>query len=284
VFTPLLVFSPSFVVFWKKRYLPFMRNFPVGGVGMERRDVKLSLDGVVAHVLYHKYLGFDVNTMLVTFESKRRVLSTWEGFKNVRYVANSYHPDALSAVTMMNYAEFEEKFPAVLGVTRTDLAMLSTGANMDNLAVCEQSYKDLTVCCLATGGVGNGLRSGVDKGQWMERDGHFVNTLGTINIFLLTNVPLTDGAMARAVITGTEAKTAALQDMNAKSSLSPSLQATGTGTDNMVIVSGVGFGGVVSSTGGHTKIGELIGVATKTAVAETIHRHEESVARARKAV
>ncbi|MFA5365669.1 MAG: adenosylcobinamide amidohydrolase [Candidatus Bathyarchaeia archaeon] len=251
---------------------------------MERRSIKVSLAGVDAQVLYHKYLGFDVNTMLVAFESKRRVLSTSEGFKNVKYVANSHHPDALSAITMLNYAEFEENFPPMLGVTRDDLVLLSTGANMDNLAVCEQSYKDLTVCCLATGGVGNGLRSGVDKGHWLERDGRYVNTLGTINIFVLTNTPLTDGAMARAVITGTEAKTAALQDMDARSSLSPQLQATGTGTDNMVVVSGVGCGGAVTSTGGHTKIGELIGVATKIVVAETIKRHEISVGKARKTV
>ena len=174
----------------------------------------------------------------------------------------------------MNYQEFEEKFPTVLGIPRGDLAFLSTGANMENVAVCEKSYQDLIVCCLATGGVGNALRAGVDRAHWMEFDGNFRNMLGTINIVLLTNAPLSDGAMARAIITVTEAKTAALQDLDARSSVSPQNQATGTGTDNMIIVSGKELGKTIRHTGGHTKIGELIGVSTKIAVAEAIKKQE----------
>ena len=249
------------------------------GVDVKRREIRLKLEDVKAEILYHTYQNFEVNTLLVSFGAKRRVLSTWEGFKNVTFVANSHHPSGLSEITMLNYEEFEEKFPVNLGIPRGDLALLSTGANMDNLAVCEKSFQDLIVCCLATGGVGNALRSGVDGANWMEQDGKYVNTLGTINIILLTNVTLTDGAMARAIITATEAKTAALQDMDARSSVSPENQATGTGTDNMIVVSGNWCGKPIRSTGGHTKMGELIGVSTKIAVAEAIKKHEASVAK-----
>ena len=110
----------------------------------------------------------------------------------------------------------------------------------------------------------------------MEQDGTFENTLGTINIILLTNATLSDGAMARAIITATEAKTAALQDMDARSSVSPENQATGTGTDNMIIVSGKEPSRSILYTGGHTKIGELIGVSTKIAVAEAIKKQDGS--------
>ena len=246
---------------------------------MKRREIKLKLEDVKAEVLYHVYQNFEVNTLLVSFGAKRRVLSTWDGFKDVRFVANSYHPSGLSEVTMLKYDEFEENFLVSLGIPRGDLSFLSTGANMDNLAVCEKSYRDLIVCCLATGGVGNALRSGVDGANWMEQDGTYVNTLGTINIILLTNATLTDGAMARAIITATEAKTAALQDMDARSSVSPENQATGTGTDNMIIVSGTEPDKKVRCTGGHTKIGELMGVSTKIAVAETIRKHEASMSK-----
>ena len=88
------------------------------------------------------------------------------------------------------------------------------------------------------------------------------------------NFSLTDGALARAIITATEAKTAALQDMDARSSVSPENQATGTGTDNMIVVSGNWTKKPISSTGGHIKTGELIGASTKTAVAEAIKKHE----------
>jgi len=247
------------------------------GVDVKRQEIRLNLDKVKAEILYHTYQNFKVNTLLLSFGAKHRVLSTWEGFKNVTFVANSHHPRGLSEITMLNYEEFEEKFPVNLGVHRGDLALLSTEANMNNLAVCKKSYQDLIVCCLATGGVGNALRSGVDGANWMEQDGTYVNTLGTINILLLTNVTLTDGAMARAIITATEAKTAALQDIDARSSISPENQATGTGTDNMIIVSGKDPGRLIQSTGGHTKMGELIGVSTKIAVAETINKHEASI-------
>lgn len=246
---------------------------------MQRREIRLKIKGMKAEILYHTYQNFEVNTLLVSFGVKHRVLSTWEGFKDVYFVVNSHHPKGLSEITMFNYEEFEQNFPTALGLPHNDLALLSTGANMDNLAVSEKSYHDLIVCCLATGGVGNALRSGVDKAHWIEQDGDYVNIRGTINIILITNAKLTDGAMARAIITATEAKTAALQEMDARSSVSPENQATGTGTDNMIVVSGKDFGKPIQSTGGHTKIGELIGVSTKTAVTETIRKHEASISK-----
>jgi adenosylcobinamide amidohydrolase len=241
---------------------------------LKRREIKLKLEGVKAEVLYHMYQGFEVNTLLVSFGEKRRVLSTWDGYREVSFVANTYQPPSLSEVTMLNYNEFQENFPASLKIPRSDLTFLSTGANMENVAVCERSFQELTVSCLATGGVGNALRMGVDGTDWMEWDGIYVHLLGTINIILLTNAPLSGGAMARAIIAATEAKTAALQDMDARSSLSPQNQATGTGTDNMIIVSGKRPGKTILCTGGHTKIGELIGVSTKIAVAEAIKKQE----------
>jgi adenosylcobinamide hydrolase len=244
---------------------------------MKKREIKLKLEDVKAEILYHKFQNFEVNTLLVSFGEKRRILSTWDGYKEVSFVANTYQPAALSEVTMMNYQKFEEEFPAVLGISRSDFSFLSTIANMDNVAVCEKSYNDLTVSCLATGGVGNALRSGVDEANWMEQDGNFVKTHGTINIILLTNANLSDGAMARTIITATEAKTAALQDMDARSSVSPENQATGTGTDNIIVVSGK-LGRQIRYTGGHTKMGELIGATTKIAVAETIKKHEAMLA------
>ena len=249
---------------------------------MNRKEIKLKLQNVTAEILYHNYQNVDVNTLLVSFKQKRRVLSTLDGYREVRYVANHYQPVVLAQYTMKDYDAFAEKFPDLLGLSPDELSFLSTSANMNNLALCEKSFKDRTVCCLATGGVGNGLRSGVDEANWIEQDGKYLTTLGTINIILLTNVTLTDGALARSIITATEAKTAALQDMDARSSVSPENQATGTGTDNMIIISGTDPDKTVRHTGGHTKLGELIGFTTKVAVAETIKNHEAWVASIKK--
>jgi adenosylcobinamide hydrolase len=246
---------------------------------MEKKEIRLKLGNVKAEILYHKYLNVDVNTLLVSFKEKRRVISTLSGYAEVRFVANTHQPDVLSPIIMKDYAAFEKEFPRVLGIPRHDISFLSTGANMDNLAVCEKSYQDRIVCCLATGGVGNALRSGVDKAHWIEQDGVYSKALGTINIILLTNVTLTDGALAKTIITSTEAKTAALQDMDARSSVSPENLATGTGTDNIIVVSGTDPDKKVRTTGGHAKMGELIGATTKIAVDETIKKHEAMLAK-----
>jgi adenosylcobinamide amidohydrolase len=244
---------------------------------MNHKVIKLKLENLEAKVLYHKYRNVDVNTLLVSFKEKHRIVSTWEGYKEVHFVANTFQPPLLSEITMKNYSMFEEEFPKHLGIPQNEISFLSTGANMNNLAVSEKTYRDRIVCCLATGGVGNALRSGVDKAHWMEDDGNYVKVYGTINIILLTNVNLTEGAMTRAIITATEAKTAALQDMDARSSISPNNQATGTGTDNVIVVSGNMPGKQIQSTGGHTKIGELIGSTTKNAVTETLKKQEASL-------
>jgi adenosylcobinamide amidohydrolase len=244
---------------------------------MKKKEIKLKLKNVKAEVLYYKYQNVDVNTLLVSFNEKRRIVSTKEGYREVPFVANAYLPEDFRQ-KIINYDVFIEDLPKILGTTHNDLAFLGTAANMKNVVLCERSYKDRIVCCLATGGVTNALRAGVDKLNWIEHDGHYVKTLGTINIILLTNVTLTDGAMVRSIITATEAKSAALQDMDARSTVSPELQATGTGTDNMIVVSGTDPNHKIRFSHGHTKWAELVGATTKVAVAETIKKHEAMVA------
>ncbi len=95
--------------------------------------------------------------------------------------------------------------------------------------------------------------------------------MGTINIILITNASLTEAAMARALITITEAKCAALQDLGIESSYSPGLIATGTGTDNVIVVPGNGIR--ITYTGGHSKTGELIGRVVYESVKEAVTRH-----------
>ncbi|MCP8306505.1 MAG: adenosylcobinamide amidohydrolase [archaeon] len=205
---------------------------------MKKREIMLKLEGTKAEILYHTYQNFKVNTLLVSFGEKRRVLSTWDGYKEVSFVVNTHTPPPLSKYTMKNYQEFEESFPATLGIPPREIAFLTTGVDMDNMAVCEKSYQEFMVCCLTTAGVkDNAQRMGVDEASW---DGVFGNIFGTINIILLTNAALRDGAMARAIITATEAKTATLQDMDIRSTYTPQNQATGTGTDNIIVVSGKG--------------------------------------------
>jgi adenosylcobinamide hydrolase len=243
----------------------------------KEKRLKLESDPLDIKVVYHSYDDIDLNTLLVSFVEKRKILSTIDGLKKVNHVANTFVPRGVSqeAKTIKTYQKFQKTLPLTLGINPSEIAMLSTGVDMEKLAVCEKSYQDLNVCCIATAGARhNALRTGVDVGNWLEKNDDFELASGTINLILLTNVVLAEGAMARCIITATEAKTAALQDLNYMSTSSPQLQATGTGTDNMIVVSGNDSRNIIHQTGGHTKMGELIGVAAKTAVTEALKKHD----------
>lgn len=117
---------------------------------------------------------------------------------------------------------------------------------------------------LVTAGVrGNALRMSKDSGGY--------NKPGTINIVVLTNRRLSPNAMAWAVVTVTEAKSAALLGLDIRSTYTPwDHRATGTGTDTVIVVQGEGP--AVRYAGGHTKIGELIAKAVHAGVTEAISR------------
>ena len=75
--------------------------------------------------------------------------------------------------------------------------------------------------------------------------------------------------MNRAIISATEAKTAALQDMDIRSAYSPMANlATGTGTDNILVVEGTGTH--IDNAGGHSKMGELIAKTVYAGVKEAV--------------
>jgi hypothetical protein len=87
---------------------------------------------------------------------------------------------------------------------------------------------------------------------------------------VLTNMALTPRAMNRAIIAATEAKSAALQDLDIRSSYSPGVNgATGTGTDNIIVVQGAGA--AIDNSGGHSKMGELISRAVYQGVRQALY-------------
>lgn len=155
-------------------------------------------------------------------------------------------------------------------------AGLGTAANMNNLCIAEEGYRDLAVVAVATGGVeGNAARAG-DPGSYYEFDGHFhligdvgPDKQGTINVMLAINTPLTDGALVQAVMTATEAKAAVLQELSIPSRQSASI-ATGTGTDQIAVMAPADGAAPLGSAGHHSTLGELIGRAVSRAIRDTL--------------
>lgn len=149
---------------------------------------------------------------------------------------------------------------------------LSTAASMDHVAIRSMSYDDFTVTAIVTGGIRvNGSRVG-DPAVWHEKAGiSHSTTPGTINIILHIDAALSPGALARALVTCTEAKTAALQELLAPSRYSHGI-ATGSGTDGTILVANPLSSTYLTNAGKHCKLGEYIGKTVREAVKEALNR------------
>ncbi|MFZ5451825.1 MAG: adenosylcobinamide amidohydrolase [Thermodesulfobacteriota bacterium] len=219
-----------------------------------------------ARVTRSRILDFEHKSLLLDFKAPVAVISTLEGPRQgIRTVGNHYTPPPCWGIAhYLGLQKDRAQVFRVLTKNEKDTSFLFTGADMANLSVQQSNFKDLKVYALVTAGVkGNALRLSQDEGRFYEP--------GTINIILLTNYRLSPRAMSRALIAATEAKTAALQDLDIRSSEHPlAYQATGTGTDNIIVVGGRGR--VLEMTGGHSKMGELIGRAVYQGVREAVSK------------
>ncbi len=162
------------------------------------------------------------------------------------------------------------------GLNPEKRALFGTAANMNYAAVESREYQDLKVVVISTGGVETNAGRAGDPATLYEKDGKFIGTkgeagepCGTINTILIINRELTHGAMVRSIVTATEAKSAALQELAVNSCYSCGL-ATGTGTDQVGIASRLTGETPLTGTGKHTKLGELIGLTVKESVKKTL--------------
>nr|NJM04607.1 adenosylcobinamide amidohydrolase [Desulfobacula sp.] len=187
-----------------------------------------------AEVVRHRVADAEYKSMAVRFRTPQNVLSTLEGSRSgIRAVGNTYVPMHASLGHMAKGVDqVKTAIAENLGYAADEYAGLMTGADMDNLSVQKQTFQDLEVTALVTAGVrGNALRLSRDSGGYTKP--------GTINIMVLSNHRLSPGAMAWALVTITEAKTAALLDLDIRSTYTPwDHRATGTGTDTIIVVQG----------------------------------------------
>lgn len=158
-----------------------------------------------------------------------------------------------------------------LGLPPDRVTGMNTGANTENTAVYTLEFEGLSVSAVVTAGLEvNGCRVG-NAATLHERAGETVPLPGTVNIMVVIDANLTDGCMARALVTATQAKVAAVQELLVSDRYGPGL-ATGSGTDGIVIVSNSDSPRALSEAGEHYKLGELIGRAVKQGVKEALYR------------
>lgn len=232
---------------------------------LARRALQASFDLVEkAEILDSRLFDMPARTLLLRFTKPQTVLSSLTGWhEGIRVVGNHSSPPPSWPIThALGKKKTDARILALYGLDGKSSALLHTGADVANLADVERAWDGMRVRVLATAGVdGNAMRASVDTGAYVEP--------GTVNLIILGNRRLTPAAMTRAVIAATEAKTAAFQDLDIRSNYSAAA-ATGTGTDNVLVIEG--DGPPATMAGGHTKLGELVARAAYDAVREAIAR------------
>ncbi|KGK97804.1 hypothetical protein LI82_08505 [Methanococcoides methylutens] len=216
------------------------------------------------------------NSLVVKLPEGRRTLTTsWlnGGYsEELEVVFNHMIPHRSHGASDLEGGSVPEYLRIVagrLGLEPNKASGMLTTAKMENAVVVSDSFRGLEVTAIITGGVEiNGGRAG-DPSSYYQEDERFEPVGGTINIILLIGADLPAYSMARSLMTATEAKSAALQQLMAPSRYSSGI-ATGTGTDMITVVADTTSKLKLTDSGKHSKLGELIGKCVLEAVTKAV--------------
>ena len=198
--------------------------------------------------------------------------------ESLRYLVNHQscegtdHRERHAQITATGPENYHDAACGEMGLDGNLAAVMGTAANMNYAAVAQHRDEAMLVTAVVTAGVQGNAACAGDPASWRETETDWENVPtigGTINTILLINHSLTEGALARAVVTMTEAKTTALYELAVSSLYSRNL-ATGTGTDQYCVGAPLNAGKPLTSTSPHAKLGELIGRAVKQATLEAL--------------
>src|SRR6202142_436551 len=198
--------------------------------------------------------------------------------ETLRYLVNHQscegadHRERHAQITATGPESYHDAAGAEMGPDGSLAAVMGTAANMNYAAIVQHRDGAMLVTAVVTAGVQGNAACAGDPASWRETETDWENVPtigGTINTILLISHSLTEGALPRAVVTMTEAKTAALYELAVGSLYSKNL-ATGTGTDQYCVGAPLNAGKPLTSTSPHAKLGELIGLSVKQATLEAL--------------
>jgi len=158
----------------------------------------------------------------------------------------------------------------VIGLNESFIGMV-TAAAVENFSMVSKREEDLGVNVIATAADNEGhtCNHAESAGEKIE-----VKVIeGTINIIAVVDGNPTESCLAGLIITITEAKMAALRELDIRSRYSGD-QATGTITDS-VVVAETNRGTPLVYGGPASKLGQLVGYCTKEAVKEAVMKASE---------
>ncbi|WP_094229093.1 adenosylcobinamide amidohydrolase [Methanolobus psychrotolerans] len=223
-------------------------------------------------------------SIVVELPPGRRTLTTsWlnGGYReDIRYIYNHqvlHESDVDHEVSSLDgggISAYSTIIAQKIGIDPLSSTGLMTAANMKNVAIVTHCFRNLEVTAVVTGGIEvNGGRAG-DPASYYQEEGQFTMILGTINTILLIGANVPHYAMVNAVVTASEAKAVAVQELMAPSQYSQGI-ATGSGTDMIAVVSDNTSHIDLDDSGKHSKLGELIGKCIKEATKKALAQQSD---------
>jgi adenosylcobinamide amidohydrolase len=197
---------------------------------------------------------------------------------HVRYLLNHQscegtgHHERHAVIVDGGLEAYHDRVCGEAGIPADRSAVMGTAANMNYVGLAVESDEDLTVTAAVTAGVEGNATAAGEPAAWRETSAGIQKVpeyAGTINTMLIVNRPMTPAAIARAAVTMTEGKTAALHRLAVPSKRHVDL-ATGTGTDQFCLAAPIVGGPVLTTASTHMKLGELIGLVVRRATMEAL--------------
>jgi adenosylcobinamide amidohydrolase len=186
------------------------------------------------------------------------------GHKHVKSVLNVGVPEGYNDLSLhLDPLKLITSSANRVGINNNYLAMV-TAAKIQNFSLVTQKVDDLSVSVAATAG----CKHGESSGEQMDVQ----ELCGTINIIIFIDAKPSDSCMVAALITATEAKSAALRDLDIRSFYSGD-SATGSITDSVTIAS-INQGKKVALAGPASRLGKAIGYCTRHAVTKALLKQE----------
>ena len=182
------------------------------------------------------------------------------GYTKTKVIANTQVTDEYGDINLHDDPEtFIVKTYKKLGINDEFVGMV-TYARVKDFQLESKKDSEAAVTVIATAG----CTHAESAGETIE----FKKIEGTINIVVLIDGNPIDSCLAGIMITATEAKTAALRELDLRSRWSGT-EATGTITDAMVVAK-TGQGPTIVYGGPASALGQMVGYCTRKAVKECV--------------
>lgn len=247
-----------------------------------QNDIKDCFNNAV-HLIHETSTGEKVfrfkKSIVIQLPAKRNTLTaSWlnGGYREDIHALFNHqlNQDELDYLEEGGVPDFMKTLARDLGTDPDRTVGFLTVADMDNVAIICEKFREIEVTSIVTAGIEvNGGRAG-DDASYYELNGNYEFRVGTINTIIIINSHLSGSTLLRSVMTAVEAKTVALQELMAPSKYSEGI-ATGSGTDNIAIISNMDCENKLNTAGKHSKLGELIGKSVIKATKKALSKQSD---------